>query len=213
VLKGFLAGFGVCVLLVAAMLLYRSYYVYCPCGFKYDPFSGGCVVDLNSGPCTDKGGGNTPGSNPSAPGKQTAVSPPNLPYPPTCPRFVSNCGVRSDWKAVEFTLVNPSGTIPKGAPPKDQVTLSILELDKNGGSCGQITGGIDVPYDVPQTIPFDGTAFSASYPGALSSSTSGTPPGSVQLSSNDGCRVGQVQMVAFPTQYPACGCKGPFFRG
>ena len=210
-LKGLFIGFGVTIMLLAALLFYRTYYVYCPCGFKHDPFTGGCVVDLNPPPCTDSSG-NSPGSKSSAPGKQTVVSPPNPAFPPNCTIFVSNCAVRADWKAVQFTLVNGSGTVPIGAPPKQPVMLEIAEYDKNGGTCGNIKGEIEVPFDVPQTIPFDPVALSGSYP-IGSSSTSGSPSSGLVANYNDGCRVGQVKMVAFPTLLPACGCKGPFFRG
>jgi hypothetical protein len=198
------------VLLVGALLFYRSYNVYCPCGFKFDPFSGGCVVDLNAGPCRDQGGGNPPGHSSSGSGKQTAVS---TDFPAGCGVYVASCAVRSDWKAALFTLVNSSGTIPTGAPPTMPVTLSILERDSAGGACVTIKGTIDVPVDTPMTIPFDAAALAGSFPIAASS-TSGAPPTGLLPNIHEPCRGTLTRIVAFPINYDAdtCGCKVSFKR-
>jgi hypothetical protein len=199
VLKGFLMGVGIMVLVVGGFTFYRNYHVQCPCGFKYDAFSG-CVVDPHAGPC---------GTSSSSGGGQTYVSPPD--FPTTCGLYVASCNVRADWKAVNFTLVNSSGTVPIGAPPKFPVSLSIKQKDKDGATCVAITGTIDVPTDTPMTLPFDMAALSGSFPIA-SSSTSATPPNGLLVNIRDGCRGALTQMVAFPTTEVACGCKVSFKR-
>ena len=124
--------------------------------------------------------------------------------------YVTSCVVRSDWKAAEFNLYG-GGTVPIGAPPQVPVTLSIVERDSAGGSCVSIKGTIDVPVDTPMTIPFDPSALAGSFPIA-SSSTSGAPPTGLLANVHEPCRGTLMQMVAFPTQDDACGCKVSFKR-
>jgi hypothetical protein len=209
VLKGFVTGVGLMVLVIGGFLFYRSYTVQCPCGFKYDALSGGCVVDLHAGPCTDPGGGNRPGQSSSSGGPQTVVAPPN--FPDSCGLYVASCTVRADWKAALFTLVNSSGTVPLGPPPKLPVTLSISQRDKQGASCVKISGTIDVPTDTPITIPFETAALSGSFPIA-SSSTSGTPSTGLLVNIHEGCPGALTQIVAFPKDDAGCACKVSFKR-
>jgi hypothetical protein len=193
------------VLLVAALLLYRSYSVYCPCGFKYDAFSGGCVVDLNAGPCRDQGGGNPPGH--SSGGSASPAAPVvSTDFPTRCGLWVGYCGVRPDWKAAQFKLVNSSGTVPIGSPPKIPVTMKIAVRESAGGSCVDIKGTVDVPVDTLMDIPFDSGALAGSFPIA-SSSTSGTPPTGLLANIHEPCRGTLMQMVAFPVPEEGCGCK------
>jgi hypothetical protein len=208
VLKGFLAGVVVMVLIVGALLVYRSYTVYCPCGFKYDPFSGGCVVDLHAGPCTNQGGGSPPGQSSSGSSRQTVVSPY---HPPSrCGLWVGECKVRPDWKAAEFKLNNASGTVYT-TPPKIPVTVKISVQDAGGGGCAKITGTIDVPVDATTTIPFDQSALTASFP-VGSSSTSGTPSTGLVSNIHDDCRGTLMWINAFPVPDVACGCVEPPFQ-
>lgn len=112
-LKGFIAGLGAATLLVGAVLAYRYYTVSCGCGFKYDPWSGGCVVDINAGPCGNNGGPSgspNQGSGGSASGGGSVVA--GQP-PGSCTISVGNCVIHPDWKGVDFTLFYTGGSVPK----------------------------------------------------------------------------------------------------
>jgi hypothetical protein len=86
-----------------------------------------------------------------------------------------------------------------------------VQESAGGSECVNIAGTIDVPIDTPMTIPFDPSALAGSFPIA-SSSTSGTPPTGLLANIHEPCRGTLMQMVAFPVQEPACGCKVPFQR-
>jgi hypothetical protein len=206
--KGFVAGFAVAALLVVALLVYRSYTVQCPCGFKYEPFTGGCVVDLNAPPCTDPGGGNEPGSQAGGqnpPG--TYVSPVNPAYPPVCTLNITNCAIRHDWKAVEFMVFDGSGTVYR-TPPRLPVKFKISKRDKSAGSCAKITGvDIELPVNVLTSIPLDPVGI------AGSGLPLGTGAGQVRADfQNDPCRGTQTDMVVVLTRQPECLCSATFNR-
>ena len=55
---GFLAGTALIgAFLLIGLLAFQSYFAHsCPCGFKYDAFTGGCIVDIHASPCGQGGG-------------------------------------------------------------------------------------------------------------------------------------------------------------
>lgn len=208
-LKGFIAGLGGAALLIAVLLVYRSYTVQCPCGFKYDALTGGCVVDINAGPCTGNGGGpasSNPGSGANS--NQTYVQ---FPVPPaSCTIQVGNCVVRPDWKGVDFTLFYTGGTVST-SPTKLPVKVTISQRNRDGKSCAQIKGGIDALLNSPTTIPFDANALSTNFPVATTSG-SGPPTDGLVSQINDPCIGTKTEMVVLPTRDPQCGCKAAFKR-
>jgi hypothetical protein len=209
-LKGFIAGLGGAALLIAALLVYRSYSVQCPCGFKYDGLTGGCVVDINAGPCTGNGGGPSsshPGSGGSGTG--TVQGPANPNFPPSCIIQVANCVVRPDWKGIDFTLFYGGSTVSPGT--KMPVNLTISQRDRNGKSCARIKGGIEARLNTPTTIPFDANALSTNFPVATTSA-SGPPTNGLVSQIHDPCNGTLTEMIIFPTRDAQCGCKTSFKR-
>lgn len=210
-LKGFIAGIGAAVFLIAVVLIYRGYYAQCPCGFKYDYLTGGCVVDINAGPCGNTGGssgsrgGGSSGSGSGSSGEVIAGQ-----TPPSCEISVGNCVIHPDWKGVDFTLFYTGGTVSK-TPVSLPVQLSIQQRDKAGKACVQIKGEIDVPENKPTTIPFDPGTLAGSFPVATTSA-SGAPTKGLVSSFHDSCRGTKTDMIVVPAQSTACGCKTSFVR-
>src|SRR5262245_24871585 len=77
----------------------------CPCGFQYDPLTGGCQVILGPVPCGSGGGGNNPGGGGSSGGSGGAATGGNIPYTMGCLWQVSNCNVAPDWRAGTFVML------------------------------------------------------------------------------------------------------------
>lgn len=210
-MRSFVAGVSIGLLFLVSFLAYQNYNHSCPCGFKYDPLTGGCQVDLQSGPCGPGSGGNTPGNNPGGGGSSGTFQAP-VDVPIKCTIRVANCAVSADWKGAEFTLFDTGGTVST-SPTKLPVTLRVSQQDKNGAGCAQIKGSIEVALNAVTKLPFDAGALAASFP-MVTTSAGGVPPGTIGLiaSFNDPCRGTETGMLVFPSREEECGCKASFKR-
>lgn len=210
--KSFVVGLSVGLLLIVSLFGYQAYSHSCPCGFKWDYLTGGCVVDLNPPPCTGGGGGPNPsggGGNgdPDPPGRTPAPDA----FPPNCSLSVTNCRINDDWTAVEFTVADMTGATPgRSAPIPFAVQLRIKQRDSSGASCSSIAGEIDVPIDTPTKVPFDAASVAARFPMARPSGTPGAEPSRGLLaSSNPDCRATKTHMAV---TVGGCGCYVMFTR-
>lgn len=194
--KGFFAGLLLgLVLLISFMGFQYLTQSSCSCGFKYDPFTGSCVVDINPPPCSQGGGpsNGNPGNNSGGGGGSTIWSPVQVPGA-SCGVYSYACSPTSDWKALSFKLAWGGTTGSPSAPgPKAVVQASLR--DSAGKSCAAMKGVVVAPGNNPATltIPLDSSAVSA-YP-------------DLQVSTNDSCRAVQFSVAAAPLDHPECGCK------
>jgi hypothetical protein len=196
--KGFLAGLLLGVVLLISFVGFQYLtYSSCSCGFRYDPFTGSCVVDINAGPC-GQGGGPSPG-NPGTPGTGSgspgSVWAPQVSTPAgSCGIYSYACGPTADWRALTFNVAWGGTTGSPSAPgPKAMVQASLR--DSAGKSCAAMKGVVVAPGNNPATvtIPVDGSAVST-YP-------------DLQVTTNDSCRAVQFSVASAPLDHPECGCK------
>lgn len=204
--KGLTLGLAVGLLLFVGLLGYQRAFSSCPCGFKRDAFTGGCVVDLNAPPCTSGGGpsANPPGGSPG--GRDTYVTTPD-PFPANnpCPYVVNACRLAPDWKSAEFTVAVSTLYTPGTTAGPRQVMLAISQRDKDNRSCANIRGDLDVAVPSTTQIPFDAAALAGRFPMATTSA-SGTSRG-LLASFGEGCEPVLTRMKVGFAPNMDCGCE------
>lgn len=196
----FLGGIAAFVLGGVFLLLWYGYSYSCPCGFEFDPTTGGCRVILGSVDCGSPQTGRPPapggsGGTPGAPASPGALAPGGTGN--FCPWLVQECKVQADKKSVSFVAVNP-WTIST-TPVKVHV-----HIRQTG--CASIIGFVMAPtVRDPLVIPFD--------PGILAG-TFVSPPHGLLGTFQQPCQPGLTEMVAFPDFVPIgraqpedCGCR------
>ena len=196
--KGFLAGLLLGLVLLISFVGFQFLaYSPCPCGFKYDAFTGSCVADLYAPPC-GQGGGPSNGNqgNPGTSGGVSTIwAPPQNTPAGTCPIVSYACGPTADWKSLTFKVGWSSATSSPASAPGPKVMIQASVRDGAGKSCAALKGVIVTPGNNPSTttIPVDATAVST-YP-------------DLQVATNDQCRPVQFSVASVPVDHPECGCK------
>jgi len=199
--KGFLAGLFLGVALLVGFIGFQYFAnVSCPCGFKYDPFTRACVVDIAAPPCNSGGGGGNPNPGSSGGSGESTYWVPSGQPPPRCGISTYACTPTADWKALTFQTGWGSATTSSASSPGPKVQVKASLRDSAGNSCARLAGIVVTPGTNPSTttIPVDAGAAS-SHPG-------------LRVVVNDPCRAVQFSVAAAPEANPECGCTATVMR-